>query len=79
MGCAAAPWLLTFGVSLQDAGIAEKLLGIGVIDKAVDYIREDVTSFPELLVMILANVTATEKGCEQMLQLGCGDLEGFHM
>ena len=68
-----------FGVSLQDAGIAEKLLGIGVIDKAVDYIREDVTSFPELLVMILANVTATEKGCKQMLQLGRGDLEGFHM
>jgi hypothetical protein len=29
--------------------------------------------------MLLCNVTTTEQGSKQMLQVGRGDLEGFHM
>lgn len=45
----------------------------------VDFWQEDATAAPELLVMLLCNVTTTELGSKQLLQIGLGDLEGFHM
>ena len=42
-------------------------------------LQENATAAPELLIMLLCNVTTTEQGSKQMLQVGRGDLEGFHM
>ncbi len=65
---------------LQDAGTAAKLLGIKCIEKAVDYIKDGgAAASPELLTMLLTNVTTTEAGSCALLQMGRGDLEGFHM
>ena len=41
--------------------------------------QEDATVSPELLVMLLANLSTTEPGSRLLLQIGRGDLEGFHM
>lgn len=64
---------------MQDAGTAAKLLGIKCIEKAVDYIKDGNAASPELLTMLLTNVTTTEAGSCSLLQIGRGDLEGFHM
>lgn len=67
-------------INLQDADTATKLLGMQCIEKSVDYIRDgSVTASPELLTMLLTNVTTTEAGSERLLQIGKGDLEGFNM
>ncbi len=42
-------------------------------------LQENATVHPELLIMLLCNVTTTEQGSERLLQIGRGDLEGFHM
>lgn len=42
-------------------------------------LQENATKSPELLVMLLCNVTTPEEGSKQLLQIGCGDLEGFQM
>lgn len=41
--------------------------------------QEDATAAPELLVMLLCNVTTMQQGSKQLLQIGRGDVEGFHM
>lgn len=48
-------------------------------DNTCNLRQEDATASPELLVMLLCNVTTTEQGSKQLLQIGRGDLEGFHM
>ena len=65
--------------ALQEGGTAAKLLGMKCVEKAVDYIRDDAPASPELLTMLLTNVTTTEAGSCSLLQIGRGDLEGFHM
>lgn len=67
-------------IDLQDADTATKLLGMQCIEKSVDYIRDgSASASPELLTMLLTNVTTTEAGSERLLQIGKGDLEGFNM
>lgn len=64
----------------QDTDTATKLLRMKCIEKSVDYIRDgSASTSPELLTMLLTNVTTTEAGSKQLLQVGKGDLEGFNI
>lgn len=56
-----------------------QLLGLSVVARAVDYVTDGASQNDDLLIMLLANVTALETGSEQLLQLGQGIREGFNM
>ena len=69
-----------FGVvTCQDTSNVERLLGLNVVARAIDYVTDGACQNDSLLIMLLANVTTVEKGSQQLLQLGQGVREGFNM
>ena len=64
----------------REPRVLEHLLEIKMCNRAMDYLRERTCPGNEdLLVMLLANVTADERGAEQLLQIGQGAKEGLHL
>lgn len=52
----------------QDPYISRDMLAAGACNRIMDYIREDVTSHHDMLLMMLSNLTIEEVGSKQMLQ-----------
>eukprot|EP00879_Flechtneria_rotunda_P015593 GHRR01016308.1.p2 GENE.GHRR01016308.1~~GHRR01016308.1.p2 ORF type:complete len:243 (+),score=79.44 GHRR01016308.1:1977-2705(+) len=63
----------------QDAPVSEALLHLNVVGRVMEYIREKSCPHMELLLMVLVNMTVTDQGCEDLLQLGKPGMEGLHM
>lgn len=64
----------------QEPRVLEFLLEIKMCNRAMDYLREKTCPGNEdLLIMLLANITADERGAEQLLQIGQGAKEGLHL
>jgi len=56
------------------------LLELNAVSRCMDYMREGVCAGrDQLLVMLLANLTALEAGAEALLQVGRGPVEGLHV
>ena len=54
----------------QDPFISRDLLQMGAINRAMDYMRDNITVHHDMLLMLLSNVTSTEEGAKKMLQVG---------
>ena len=65
--------------ALQEAAAAERLRQARAIGRSMDYLRERATQHEALLVMLLTNLTASEQGCSQLLQLDRPELQGLHV
>ncbi len=64
----------------QEPRVLDHLLEIKMCNRAMDYLREKTCPGNEdLLIMLLANITADERGAEQLLQIGQGAKEGLHL
>ena len=64
----------------QEPTMQLKLLELNAPARCMDYLREKTSSGSEdLLVMLLANLTADEAGAGALLQLGKGQLEGLNL
>lgn len=64
----------------QEPRVLDHLLEIKMCNRAMDYLREKTCPGSEdLLIMLLANITADERGAEQLLQIGQGAREGLHL
>lgn len=64
----------------QEPSIQSKLLDLNATSRCMDYLKEGVCSGHEnLLVMLLANLTAAERGSEALLQLDKKGIEGLHV
>ena len=64
----------------QEPRVLDRLLEIKMCNRAMDYLREKTCpGNEELLIMLLANITADERGAEQLLQIGQGAKEGLHL
>jgi len=64
----------------QDPGLVEVMLKSNCVNRLMDYLKEDTcTCTPRLLVMLLSNLSVTEQGSKELLQLGQGKLEGLHV
>ncbi|KAL4423726.1 hypothetical protein ABPG75_001027 [Micractinium tetrahymenae] len=66
-------------VALEPA-VQRRLLELNAVGRCMDYVREKAcVGREDLLVMLLANLTALEAGAEALLQVGKGPLEGLHV
>ena len=75
---AASRAALTCLVNLaQEPAVQQALLEARTVGRCIDYINEKSCAHPDLLVMLLANLTAAEEGAAALLQLGQGPLEGL--
>jgi hypothetical protein len=63
----------------QDTAAADALLRLGAVSRAMEALRERSTPHVRLLLMLLANLTASDRGCADLLQLGKPGMEGLHM
>jgi hypothetical protein len=64
----------------QEPRVLDHLLDINMCNRAMDYLREKTCPGNEdLLIMLLANITADERGAEHLLQIGQGAKEGLHL
>lgn len=75
--CARSPALsraaLTALVNVsQDAAIAAALVDGAACPKLFDYLREGALAHPDLAVMLLSNLTQSEKGARSALQVRTG-------
>lgn len=53
---------------------------LNAVSRCMDYLREKICPHDELLVMLLNNLTASEEGSRQLLQLDKPEaLQGFNM
>lgn len=63
----------------HDPAVADQLLDLGAVNRVMELIRENSCPHADLLSSLLANVTISEGGCRELLQIGKGSLEGLHM
>ncbi|MEW5302753.1 MAG: hypothetical protein WDW36_005502 [Sanguina aurantia] len=65
----------------QDTEAVTELLSLNVVGRIMERLREPSvsTEHSRLLSMLLSNVTVSEQGSSDLLQLGKGPLEGFNM
>ncbi|KAG1679930.1 hypothetical protein FOA52_006994 [Chlamydomonas sp. UWO 241] len=63
----------------HDAEAAAKMIESRVIARVMDYIKDGICPHPRLMAMLLANLTASDAGCSELLQLGQGKLEGLNI
>ena len=63
----------------QDADHVSKMRSQKAVNRCMDYLREGVTPHVHLLIMLLCNLTLQDAGCQELLQLGQGDLEGWNV
>lgn len=64
---------------LQEPPVQQKLLSLNAPARCMDYLRERSCLHPDLLIMLLANLTAAEEGAAALLQQGKGDMAGVNM
>lgn len=65
--CTLMPW------PLQDPAVQQRLLELNAVGRCMDYVREKAcVGREDLLVMLLANLTALEAGAEELLQVWMG-------
>ena len=55
------------------------LLRVGGVGRAMEALRDKATPHVRLLLMLLANLTASDRGCADLLQLSKPGMEGLHM
>lgn len=53
----------------QDTDLGQKLVELNVVGRVMDYIKDKSCAHVGLLIMLLANVTTSDKGSEAMLQV----------
>lgn len=64
----------------QEPSGQNTLLELNAPTRCMDYLRDETSSGNEdLLVMLLANLTADENGAAALLQVGKGPLEGLNL
>ena len=64
----------------QEPHVQQKLLDLNGTARCMDYLKEKACPGQEgLLVMLMANLTASEQGAEALLQLGKPGVEGLNM
>lgn len=64
----------------QETEIQNKLLELNATARCMDYLKEGVCAGHEdMLIMLLANLTANERGSEALLQLHSDGLEGLNV
>ncbi|GFR42528.1 hypothetical protein Agub_g3428, partial [Astrephomene gubernaculifera] len=63
----------------HDPTFVEVLLQLNVVNRVMEMIRDGSVPHVDLLTSLLANVTISEKGCTDLLQIGQGSMEGLHM
>ncbi|GLC41216.1 hypothetical protein PLESTB_001526000 [Pleodorina starrii] len=63
----------------QDPAVVEMLLDLNVVNRVMEFIRDGAVPHVDLLTSLLANVTISERGCKDLLQIGKGSMEGLHM
>eukprot|EP00798_Chlamydomonas_sp_ICE-L_P011519 gene11519-34233_t len=63
----------------QEISVGAKLMDCKTIPRIIDYIREGVSPHNALMVMLLCNLTVSDRGCSEVLQLGNPKLEGLNM
>lgn len=56
-----------------------QLVDLKVVGRIMDYLRDDSSGHAGLLVMLLANVTTSDRGCLRLLQLDSSTLAGFNV
>ena len=76
----ATPALTSLVNLAQEPSVQEKLLELKAPARCMDYLREKTCPGNEnLLIMLLANLTAAEEGTKQLLQIGQGTKEGLNL
>ncbi|KAL4446340.1 hypothetical protein ABPG77_003147 [Micractinium sp. CCAP 211/92] len=64
----------------QEPAVQQRLLELNAVGRCMDYVREKAcVGREDLLIMLLANLTALEAGAEALLQVSKGPLEGLHV
>ena len=64
---------------VQRDDAVQRLLDLRAVGRVMDYLRGGSSAHAGLLVMLLSNLTVSEAGSEQLLQLGNSTLAGFNM
>jgi hypothetical protein len=64
---------------MQREEAIKRLLDLKAIGRVMDYLRGGGSAHAGLLVMLLSNLTVSEAGSEQLLQLGSAALAGFNV
>lgn len=64
---------------MQREQAAQRLLDLKAIGRVMDYLRGGGSAHAGLLIMLLSNLTVSEAGSEQLLQLGSAALAGFNV
>lgn len=76
----ATPALVTLVNLAQEPVVQNKLLSLKAPARCMDYLKEKTCPGNEnLLIMLLANLTAAEEGARQLLQIGQGAVEGLNL
>lgn len=74
------PALVSLVNLAQEPTVQKKLLDLNAASRCMDYLKDSISKGNEdLLVMLLANITAEEEGARALLQLGKGAMEGLNM
>ena len=74
------PALISLVNLSQEPSVQRKLLNLNAPARCMDYLKEHTCPGQEdLLVMLLANLTAAEEGAAALMQLGKGPLEGLNL
>ncbi|KXZ46514.1 hypothetical protein GPECTOR_43g951 [Gonium pectorale] len=63
----------------HDPAVVEVLLSLNVVNRVMEFLRDGSIPHVDLLTGLLANVTISERGCRDLLQIGQGNMEGLHM
>ncbi|KAJ9528470.1 hypothetical protein QJQ45_020358 [Haematococcus lacustris] len=63
----------------QDPTFTQQMLQMRVISRAMDMLKENNCQHPQLLVMLLNNLTTSEEGSSELLQLGHDKMQGLNM
>ncbi len=64
---------------MQDSVAQQALVENNAVGKLMSYVREDSCPHHDLIMMLLANLTAFDEGASALLQLNRGPLEGFNL